>query len=572
MSDTHDITDQSDVSEDNIPLSRLGTGSQQTDEQPADMTAEPVSLELIMRMMRQMNTNLSAQINTSQTDVLDKINDINTNLGTRLDSVNTRFDTTDSKIAEANKQVTEKVAAVKQTLDEHVASCEAQNKKITTRLEAQDEKLSKLEENLTSNQDRLKQLETDVANVKDSGLNNNDSVSASRVELKTDKLTEDLTNLTTSLGTHMRDLNKKSDMVERKVGQLEDGLSKLKLGASTAHPSVSPLLGSLNFPGFGKTEKIPIFNNYRVNPIKFLVLVKEYVDRLADQRWSHVKAVLDVAFHDSSDYWYESIRDNFSSLEAFEVEFRERYWSERSQSLVRESLDSGRYEPNKKLSPSAYFLLRINTLKYLQPPINEGILITKMGFHFGDQVRLAIKYQGINTIDRMAKYLVDTEDETLYRNRQAQERKRPYTAVKDNENQGAEYGGNRNFRRPDNFQRFENNFRQPENNPHRNGPGANSKPNNDNNRFGNNQNGGRFNRYNGPNREANRGGPNKQIAVNHIARGYHSDEEPETKRRANRDRSRSRDSYRSGKQFRQPENSNRGGPATANARPKSPVN
>ena len=87
------------------------------------------------------------------------------------------------------------------------------------------------------------------------------------------------------------------------------------------------------------------FKSYRRNPIEFLKRVEELIERNRDTRWTTVRSLIDEMFRDTNDNWWTATRPEISCTQEFKTLFREKYWSESTQNVVRNDISNGRYEP-----------------------------------------------------------------------------------------------------------------------------------------------------------------------------------------------------------------------------------
>ena len=64
-------------------------------------------------------------------------------------------------------------------------------------------------------------------------------------------------------------------------------------------------------------------------------------------------------FKDMYDNWWMAVRPDIQDMTEFKKQFREKYWSESTQNMVRNNLSNGRYEANVGQSPTSYFLGKV---------------------------------------------------------------------------------------------------------------------------------------------------------------------------------------------------------------------
>ena len=105
-------------------------------------------------------------------------------------------------------------------------------------------------------------------------------------------------------------------------------------------------------------------------------------------------------------------------MSEFKRQFREKYWSESTQNMVRNNLSNGRYETNVGQSPTSYFLGKVCMARNLEPRIPEECLVIQLSYHYEEGIKNARMCSQIKTIPAMAKFLENYEHETHYqRNR-----------------------------------------------------------------------------------------------------------------------------------------------------------
>lgn len=133
-----------------------------------------------------------------------------------------------------------------------------------------------------------------------------------------------------------------------------------------------------------------------------------------------MKQYLDIGMSGVFDNWWDVVRQQVDNYEQFKSVFKNKYWSEAVQHQVRTDIESGRYDPNRGMTPTSYFWSKISVARYLEPPIQEEILCTKLCFHFDENIRRARLSAQVKTIAVMENLLSDYENEEYYRKRRFQ--------------------------------------------------------------------------------------------------------------------------------------------------------
>ena len=85
--------------------------------------------------------------------------------------------------------------------------------------------------------------------------------------------------------------------------------------------------------------------SYRRNPIEFLERVKEMIEKNRETRWTTVRGLIDEMFRDTHDNWWTATRPEIKNAQEFKTQFRNKYWSESTQNVVRNDISNGKYEP-----------------------------------------------------------------------------------------------------------------------------------------------------------------------------------------------------------------------------------
>ena len=87
-----------------------------------------------------------------------------------------------------------------------------------------------------------------------------------------------------------------------------------------------------------ENREIINFRSYRRNPIEFLKRVEELIEKNRETRWSSVRSMIDEMFRDTHDNWWMATRPEINDTQEFKKQFREKYWSESTQNVVRNDI------------------------------------------------------------------------------------------------------------------------------------------------------------------------------------------------------------------------------------------
>ena len=108
----------------------------------------------------------------------------------------------------------------------------------------------------------------------------------------------------------------------------------------------------------------------------------------------------------------------YPDMTKFKKQFKEKYWSESTQNMIRNNLSNGRYETNIGQSPTSYFLGKVCMARNLEPRIPKECLVIQLSYHYEEGIKNARMCSQIKTISAMAKFLENYEHENQYqRNR-----------------------------------------------------------------------------------------------------------------------------------------------------------
>lgn len=164
----------------------------------------------------------------------------------------------------------------------------------------------------------------------------------------------------------------------------------------------------------GQKEEIK-YTNYQRNPMEYIQRLSEYMERTGEKRWEIIKARIDGGFKESKDNWWDAVRHTVNNYADFVQKFKNQYWSPPIQHQVRNILANGRFDPNRKVSLSAYFLGKVCVARNLEPAIPEDCLVNQLVYHFDESIVNARSARQIETITGMTQLLGNFERDEFYR-------------------------------------------------------------------------------------------------------------------------------------------------------------
>ena len=349
------------------------------------------------------------------------------------------------------------------------------NKTISQRVDKTDEELLVFRENIT----------TQVSN-----MENNNRIKMDEVQKENKK---EIDKINETVSNKVEGIKGELGQVKGQVGNIQEELGILQSRPVHCHQNL-----------ISDHRETIYFKDYRRNPIDFLERVTEWLNRTRENRWSNIKNFLDEGFKGTNDNWWSAIRNEVNDYNSFKQIFREKYWSESVQNIVRDNLCNGKYEANWGQPPTAYFLGKVCVAWNLEPRIPEECLITKLAYHFEDGISQARLNGQIKTIGAMEALLGNYEQEGYYRRSRRQyerpnadrgdqnrDQRQRVNYVRSGDNNNGNYNNNNNYHNNNNNRgqnRNNNNNYQNNNNHNQNRTRRRSFDNGRNSRYYNNRN------------------------------------------------------------------------------------
>ena len=95
-----------------------------------------------------------------------------------------------------------------------------------------------------------------------------------------------------------------------------------------------------------------------------------------------MRSMIDEMFRDTHDNWWTATRPEINDTQEFKRQFREKYWSESTQNVVRNDISNGRYKSQAGHTLTSYFLGKVCLARNLEPKIPEESLVIQLGYHY----------------------------------------------------------------------------------------------------------------------------------------------------------------------------------------------
>lgn len=288
------------------------------------------------------------------------------------------------------------------------------------------------------------------------------------------------------LDEHIEENNLKLKTIQEDMKKIKDD----KVESTRDMPSFDRISSGISIAPQLKTEAIPTFqNDMHLHPVEYIKNIREIVRINYKDRCE--------AFHDEIMYlvrntlkgepklWFNTVNCDF--FKTFEVLFLKQYWGSYHQTRCRNDLILGKYDKNRTYRTRERYALELyNKSMYLEPPISQKELITRIADHFGDDISLQVVIKDMDNLNTLIEYLRRIDDN------EAQSRQRRshvnvnniITQRFENSNRDAGFLNNYN-----NNNRNQNNYCDNRNQHY-----------NENNRNQNNYNNNRNQNYNSPRR------------------------------------------------------------------------
>ena len=84
--------------------------------------------------------------------------------------------------------------------------------------------------------------------------------------------------------------------------------------------------------------------------------------------------------------WWTAIRNDAHNYTKFKQIFKNKFWSESIQNIIRDNLYNGRYDSTRGQTLTAYILGKVCVARHQEPRIQEECLVTKISYHFEEGI------------------------------------------------------------------------------------------------------------------------------------------------------------------------------------------
>ena len=138
--------------------------------------------------------------------------------------------------------------------------------------------------------------------------------------------------------------------------------------------------------------------------MQFLNRVREF-NRFNSSSWEIKLLKILKCFKGSSEIWAEVHNTEWSSYEKFEVAFRNKYWSEEDQEILRSKImATGNFSRiNNHLN--IYVMKIFNEAKYLEPPLPFRSFVRHISKHLPREVQITLMTREIGDINELENML-----------------------------------------------------------------------------------------------------------------------------------------------------------------------
>ena len=144
--------------------------------------------------------------------------------------------------------------------------------------------------------------------------------------------------------------------------------------------------------------------NRRIHPMQFLNRTREF-NRFNSSSWEVKLLKILKCFKGSAEIWAEVHNVEWGSFEDFEVAFRNKYWSEEDQEILRSKImGSGNFgRMNNHLT--IYVMNIYNEAKYLEPPLPFRSFVRHVSKHLPREVQITLMTKEITNISELENML-----------------------------------------------------------------------------------------------------------------------------------------------------------------------
>jgi hypothetical protein len=176
---------------------------------------------------------------------------------------------------------------------------------------------------------------------------------------------------------------------------------------STVENLESSQLGNNRFIEYPRERRIPEelkFGGRSEKPIIFLRELRANLGKHIN-RWEIAKDLIKMYLVGPAREWYILCIDDLNSFSAFELRFKQQYWSVTIQSNIRRKIENGSYSPFSNLTPNEYLTSQRLLAKQFVCYEDELQFVLMISRHFDDRIQEAQINGGITTIQRLSDIL-----------------------------------------------------------------------------------------------------------------------------------------------------------------------
>lgn len=320
-------------------------------------------MERMVNMVQEMKQDLAEEMKQNNTDLAEKMKQNHTemkqsniDLTGKIEQTNTNIDNLGERINETNLTVIQ----INEKLDKGYGELKTEIEELRREVE---DKAGNLNERMTGIEEQMVDNEVEI-----------------------------------------RSLNNKVDKSRDQIKNIEENMKKIEKSKGQ----------NVIVRGYNKHDmEVPSMTDYKRVPMEFIQRVKEYLIDIGEEEWVKMKLILDQGFKGVNDHWWGSARDDIKDFNDFVHRFKGRYWSEQVQGKIRNDISCGKYELNRGMTPSAYFLSKVRSARFLEPPIPESLLIEVLSRHFHDCIYSALVGGQIKTIEGLERVLNNFEPQRV---------------------------------------------------------------------------------------------------------------------------------------------------------------
>lgn len=434
------------------PTIELETETGNVEEVQHDQPAQTEGIGM-MEMIRKLMEDNRNELKKQMTDNNKKIEDVIK----QMTDINKKMDDNSKKMEEnINRKLED---TINKKMDDTNKKMDDNNKKLEDVSKQMTEYNETIKQQILDIREQVQQNSLELQSMKEEAIEN------------TKKIEEKVTTINTNVETI-------NNQVQDNTGKIEEINKKELVNIREELERIKNRPVGLTCHQARDNREIINFRNYQRNPMEFLERVEENLVKTKENRWSEIRSMLDEHFKEMNDNWWTVTRYEVTDYAMFREVFKVKYWSETTQNIVRDNISHGRFDTQRGLTPTAYFLGKVCLARHLEPTIPEECLVTKLAYHYDEGIPRARLYGQIKTIQGMIALLESHEHEGYYR----RNRGRPEQTNRDR----PEYNRARN-NRPNNYNR--------DNRPYNNNNNNNDNNyNHDNRQYHNNNNGNNYNR------------------------------------------------------------------------------